>query len=132
MNAQELVATFASRGISIAPNPTGEKLVIEPASRLTDADRDAIKQAKPALLAYLAARAQDEALTTITTVLARCECQRDQRADALTRPRIVKLMQDFEPLIAGLFEKADYDSLRFCLIDLERNIGDALSGRGWN
>jgi|SRR5208283_3317960 len=144
MDVQELVATLASRGIRIAPDPTGEKLTVEPASRLTDADRAAIKQAKPELLRLLRKdtptppRAQpmtwtqDEGAALITTVMARCAYQRDQRADAVSRPRIAKLMQDFEPMIAYLFEQADYESLRFCLIDLERNIGGTLSGREWN
>lgn len=53
MNAHTLLSDFRSRGIELIPN--GEKLTVEPASRLTDADRAAIRAAKSELLKLLAA-----------------------------------------------------------------------------
>lgn len=69
--------------------------------------------------------------TMLSTVLDRCAYWRE-RASAQIRPRIEKLIKEFEPIIAGLLEKGAYDSLRYCLIDLQRQIGDCLSGYGWN
>ena len=37
----------------------------------------------------------------------------------------------FEPAIAKLLAKSDYDSLHYCLIDLQRQIGDSISGYGY-
>jgi hypothetical protein len=53
MDAHALLSDFRSRGIALIPN--GEKLTVEPASRLTDADRAAIRAAKAELLKLLAA-----------------------------------------------------------------------------
>src|SRR5690242_8224162 len=52
MNVETLIASFSARGIRLIPNPP--KLTVEPASKLTDADRAAIRQAKPELLRILA------------------------------------------------------------------------------
>jgi hypothetical protein len=52
MDAHVLLSDFRSRGIELTPN--GEKLTVEPASRLTDADCVAIRAAKSELLKLLA------------------------------------------------------------------------------
>ncbi len=51
MDAHMLLSDFRSRGIVLIPN--GEKLTAEPASRLSDADRAAIRQSKAELLRIL-------------------------------------------------------------------------------
>jgi len=51
MDAQALIANLSRRGIRLIPNPP--KLSVEPASKLTDQDREAIRTAKPELLALL-------------------------------------------------------------------------------
>jgi hypothetical protein len=51
MDAYTLLSDFRSRGIALIPN--GEKLTAEPASRLSDADRAAIRQSKRELLRIL-------------------------------------------------------------------------------
>ena len=60
MDAQALVRDFTSRGIKLIPN--GSKLTVQPASRLTNEDRDAIRQHKLALLAWAVA---DQALALL-------------------------------------------------------------------
>ena len=60
MDAQALVRDFTSRGIKLFPN--GSKLTVQPASRLTNEDRDAIRQHKLALLAWAVA---DQALALL-------------------------------------------------------------------
>jgi hypothetical protein len=35
------------------------------------------------------------------------------------------------PIIDALFQQRDFDSLRYVLLDLERGIEDARTGRGW-
>jgi len=54
MNAEALLVDLSGRGIRLTPD--GDELVVEPASKLTDADRDLIRQYKPALLPVLAAQ----------------------------------------------------------------------------
>jgi hypothetical protein len=53
MNAQALLEDFSRRGIRLIPNPP--RLTVEPASRLTDVDRAAIRAAKSELLRLLVA-----------------------------------------------------------------------------
>jgi hypothetical protein len=51
MDAHALLSDFRSRGIALIAN--GEKITVQPASRLTDADRVAIRSLKPDLLRLL-------------------------------------------------------------------------------
>ena len=51
MDAYMLLSDFRCRGIVLIPN--GEKLTVEPASRLSDSDRAAIRESKPELLRIL-------------------------------------------------------------------------------
>jgi hypothetical protein len=51
MDAYMLLSDFRSRGIALIPS--GEKLTAEPASRLSDADRTAIRETKKELLRIL-------------------------------------------------------------------------------
>jgi hypothetical protein len=52
MDAHQLLRDFRARGIRLVPE--GGKLAVEPAELLSDADRAAIRQAKPDLLRILA------------------------------------------------------------------------------
>ena len=54
MNAEALISDFSRRGIRLIPNPP--KLIVAPASKLTDQDRQAIRSHKPALLEALTNR----------------------------------------------------------------------------
>jgi len=51
MNAQTIITGLAQRGIRLIPNPP--KLSVEPASKLTDADRRIIHDRKAELLEFL-------------------------------------------------------------------------------
>jgi hypothetical protein len=51
MDAQTLITSLAARGITLIPD--GNSLIARPRERLTDADRDAIRQRKADLLTYL-------------------------------------------------------------------------------
>src|SRR6266849_5865671 len=53
MDAYGLLSDFRARGIRLIPNPP--RLTVEPASRLTDVDRAAIRAAKSELLRLLVA-----------------------------------------------------------------------------
>ena len=53
-DAELLLTDFAARGIRLFP--AGDNIIAEPASRLTDADRQAIRANKNDLIAYLADR----------------------------------------------------------------------------
>jgi hypothetical protein len=51
MHAQELIATLSARGVQLMPD--GDGLVVKPASKLTDAEREAIRTHKPELIRLL-------------------------------------------------------------------------------
>ncbi|MBV8135349.1 MAG: hypothetical protein JO121_06880 [Deltaproteobacteria bacterium] len=51
MSAESLIADLNSRGIRLELN--GEKISVTPSSKLTDSDRESIRQHKPLLLARL-------------------------------------------------------------------------------
>ena len=53
MDARELLADLAAAGLKVTA--AGDRLVIRPASKLTDDIRNALRDAKPAVLALLAA-----------------------------------------------------------------------------
>ena len=53
MSVQSLIVTLSRKGVRLIPD--GDGLVVEPASRLTDAEREAIRTHKAELLQQLAA-----------------------------------------------------------------------------
>lgn len=57
MGARDLLEGLASAGVSVTSN--GDRLVIRPASKLTDSMRAALLSAKPEVLALLSAHADD-------------------------------------------------------------------------
>ena len=64
MDAQALLSNLSARGIMLTPD--GDALVARPRQRLTDADREAIRRHKTALLAHLSAEdARVEALAVL-------------------------------------------------------------------
>jgi hypothetical protein len=67
-DAQALLADFTRRGFKLTPNPS--KIGVQPASKLTDADRQVLRANKPALLAALAAR---DATTQVKTVFPKAQ-----------------------------------------------------------
>jgi hypothetical protein len=75
MDARVLLADLHSRGIRLIPD--GEKLWAEPAERLSDADRIAIRQSKAELMSILA---ENDALPSLLVAVA------DAIADAPRSP----------------------------------------------
>jgi len=67
LNAAELLAALKRRGLLVNPKDGG-KIIVQPADRLTDADRKAIRALKPDLLRLLSD--PDESAAIITR---RCE-----------------------------------------------------------
>ena len=64
MDAQALLSNLSARGIMLTPD--GDALIARPRQRLTDADREAIRRHKAALLAHLSAEgARAEALVVL-------------------------------------------------------------------
>jgi hypothetical protein len=64
MDVQALLSNLSARGIMLTPD--GDALIARPRQRLTDADREAIRRHKAALLAHLSAEeARAEALTVL-------------------------------------------------------------------
>jgi TubC N-terminal docking domain len=58
VGAQALISNLIARGITLTPN--GDSLIVRPRERLTDADREAIRQHKVELLALLTRAEQIE------------------------------------------------------------------------
>jgi hypothetical protein len=56
MTAGALLDTLAQRGVKLVPD--GNALIAQPASKLTDADREAIRAHKAEVLRLLAGRCQ--------------------------------------------------------------------------
>jgi virulence-associated protein VagC len=67
MGARELLADLADVGLTVTAD--GDRLVIRPASKLTDTMREALREAKPDLLVLLAP--SDQANAPAATFLAR-------------------------------------------------------------
>ena len=63
--------------------------------------------------------------TTASTVLTKLS------KPANAQQRIDKLMAEFEPMLEAFLATGDELALHYCLLDLERNIKDAVTGRGW-
>ncbi len=67
----------------------------------------------------------------INKILGKVEALREG-ASFEARVRIESKMKEFKPMIAALLDAGDFLSLRYCLLDLERNVRDAVSGRGYD
>jgi hypothetical protein len=55
LDAQALIQALAAKGVTLVPD--GDGLIARPRERLTEADREAIRQRKADLIAHLRARA---------------------------------------------------------------------------
>lgn len=76
MNVQSIIENFAHRGIRLIAD--GDGVIVEPASKLTNQDRELIRQHKPAILATL----------TMQDTLPRGSVNLEAIADAIAaRPR---------------------------------------------
>lgn len=72
MTAEALITAFFARGIRFIANPP--KLTVEPASRLTEADRELIRAHKPALLDFLLKGQEERTKTGEATLSNRGPC----------------------------------------------------------
>ncbi len=136
MDAVRLIEDFRARGIRLIPEPP--KLVVEPASRLTDADRQAIRALKPALMELLSPErsvgiidpaAAASMLVQLRATLIRVESIADL-APASMRERIADLVAEIGPAISILMMHGNSAAVRVALLDLERSAHDIAIGRG--
>ena len=72
MGARDLLAELAEAGLSLATE--GDRLVIWPASKLTDPMRNALSEAKPELLALLSVPSPERTCMACTHRLRRGTC----------------------------------------------------------
>jgi len=94
--AQTLIADFRKRGIRLMPD--GDSLIVEPASRLSDADRAAIRQYKPLLLVLLTVN-ETEAAPPATTTIATITTIADTKGiDSGVRAELERTWLEAEPL----------------------------------
>ena len=64
---------------------------------------------------------EEAAYRRLTEVLATAN-DRFEHADSMGRARIVQLVNELAPVISNFFELRDFESLRYALLDLERNL----------
>ncbi len=132
MDARALCENFKHRGIAITAKRA--KLIVRPANRLTDNDRCAIRENKAHLLRLLherEVRVANEAYAGLLETLGRVE-ELSIRTSIPVRHRIAEILSEFGPKIESLFEQRDFQSIRYALVDFERNVADAVGRRGYD
>ncbi len=126
-DAVSLVESLSRRGIRLTPNPP--KLTVEPASKLTDADREAIRQHKPALLALLTAPKAKEAPQAecgcplhLVEILADAvaTCPRSPIEDDLAYARIARVTVESARTIRELSDGARKEAFKLCRENVAR------------
>lgn len=96
MNAQALLSNLSARGIMLTPD--GDALIARPRQRLTDADREAIRRHKTALLAHLSAEdARAEALAVLQRLKAFTLPTGRMAAARLVAQRLASTLSDSKP-----------------------------------
>jgi hypothetical protein len=139
MTAEAIIRELQSRGIRLALNAAGKVEMRGPRGRITPELVRVVSERKHELLGAMAEKerqtsdrleAASEAQTLIDTTLGRVAVIREHASP--TWLRINALMKEFEPMISSLFEAGDYESLKYCLLDLERNVKDATTWRGYD
>jgi hypothetical protein len=123
-----LFAELQERGIRIWLD--AGKVKLAPADLVTHELMDRLRPHKDDLRAALLAHAT-EAQELINKILGKVEALRES-ASFEARLRVERKMKEFKPIIAALLDAGDFLSLRYCLLDLERNVRDAVSGRGYD
>lgn len=96
MDAQALLSNLFARGIMLIPD--GDALIARPRQRLTDADREAIRRHKTALLAHLSAEeARAEALAALQRLKAFTLPTGRMAAARLVAQRLASTLGDSKP-----------------------------------
>jgi hypothetical protein len=98
--AASLITEFHQRGIRLIPNPP--KLAVEPASRLTDSDRERLRRYKPDLLALLSAEHERDGINRVVRLDAERR-EADRRSGRgydfdSTAPSHAEYVDDADPL----------------------------------
>jgi hypothetical protein len=102
---------------------------LAPKDRLTPELLGAVRQLKPQLLQLLRWDA-DAADSLLRDTLVRVErAARVQSAKVCER--IADLLAEYSPIIAGLFVAQNLHTIGCALLDLERNVSDAATSRGY-
>jgi len=127
-----LIDELRERGVRVRVD--AGKLKLAPRDRVTPelverirANKDEIK----VILAPITSPDSDEAYASLLKTLAFIE-DLHNRAPMTVRPRIRHILAEHTSVIEWLFERRDFSSLRFALIDLERNVSDAIRRRGYD
>ena len=87
MGARDLLAELAEAGLSLATE--GDRLVIWPASKLTDPMRNALREAKPELLALLSVPSPERTCMACTHRLRRGTCAEPEAAGLALKFEVV-------------------------------------------
>lgn len=125
--ALALVAELGRRGIRLSAKRG--QIVARPKGATPPALGEQIRQYKSELLLLLAEPwVADRAEELLRGTLAAIEKLVDNQSSAVHQ-RVGDVIAEFGPIIEGLFLRQDLDSLRYCLLDLERNANDAIHGR---
>jgi hypothetical protein len=123
-----LFAELQERGIRIWLD--AGKVKLAPADLVTQELMDRLRSHEDDLRMALLAHAT-EAQELINKILGKVEALREG-ASSEARLRVERKLKEFKPIIAALLDGGDFLSLRYCLLDLDRNVRDAVSGRGYD
>jgi hypothetical protein len=146
MDVVEIVMDLRRRGMRLWSE--NGHVIVEP-DALTETDVTTILAHKPAILALLRtevpARAADTApgptragqfawtpeaaAMMLATVLERIGYWREA-APLEVRPRLEEVMRAYESTLAESLDSRDYNALRLAAIEMQRQIGDVISGYG--
>lgn len=141
----EIFSELQARGVRIEPRPRGVAFV--PADRVDAnlrarilahrrevlvAARDALAKVAPVLTplppaSTIESWTEDEAYDLLGRVLSRIN-HNYERAGLPLRSRLRSLFEVFEPVLTQLFEEGDYPSLRYALVDFEKQCDDTING----
>ena len=128
LGALALIAEFDRRGIRLSAERG--QIVARPKGATPPELREQVIHYKPKLLRLLTWDA-DAAASALRDTLTRIE-QAAAAEPAQIRDRIADLLALQGATVASLFVAQDLDTLRYALRDLERNVRDAVTGRGYD
>jgi hypothetical protein len=127
MSARAVLDQLKAHNITIAPSWNG-KLSLGPEEHLTPELLEAVHLHKTELLQLLTWDPDAAAAMLRATVIHVGRSANGQPSSI--HEHIAHFLAEYGPIIAGLFAAQNLEALRCCLLDLERNISDAMAGRG--
>jgi hypothetical protein len=109
-----LLTELANRGLWVERREND--LYIAPSAKLTDADRENIRTHKADILTEIRRTEAERALKDTLGSISRLRIHSANRVVARDR------MAEFGNMLDAMFKEGEWDSIRYCLMDFERNV----------